>query len=151
MREAGADAVPRAFEIFLENAPAADTVVDQIAARAHERLAAACAALPGGSVRIWNPLSSAEYAHVSCAEILNGDGPVFEARETLTSGRIGEARQEWSPVGLACSLLLFGAASAFNWPWGQEGCNNPRADNPEGCRAVTGLGLGALGLLCAFI
>lgn len=137
---------PQTFEIFLENAPRADMAIDEIAAQAHDRLAAACVGLPGAAVRIWNPLSSGSYADVPCAEILAGEG-----QATLTSERIGEAPQEWSPVGLACSLLLFGTASAFNWPWGKEGCNNPRADNAEGCRAATGLGLGALGLLCAFI
>lgn len=142
---------PQTFEIFLEDAPTADTVIPQIVAAAHERLATACADRSSVLVRIWNPLIPGSYTDVPCTEILGTGTAVSEAGKALAREPTGEARGEWSPVGLVCSLLMFGAASAFNWPWAKEGCNNPRANDPAACQAATGLGFGALGVLCSLI
>ena len=82
---------------------------------------------------------------------LDSTGETSFAVMSDVDGPIGTVPQKWSPVGLVCSALLFGATLAWNWPWGQEGCNAPGAENPTACRALTGIGAGGLGLLCAFI
>lgn len=146
------EAAPRTFKVQLRGGTTAETVIPAILASGHDQLAAACAGGQGeGSIRIFNPLDSRETIDVACSEILDGTAETSAALTSNVDGPIGTARQKWSPFGLVCSALLLGATLAWNWPWGQEGCNSPSAENPTGCKVVTGLGGGGLGLLCAFI
>jgi hypothetical protein len=64
---------------------------------------------------------------------------------------VGEAHEEWSPVGLVCSILMATLATSFNAPWGHHGCNDPRADNPDACKVATGVVPIAAGIACAFL
>jgi hypothetical protein len=78
-----------------------------------------------------------------------------QSRETPASPGggepISEAQQQWSPVGLACTVLMTAAGLAFNWPGSKQGCNDPHASNPGACAKVTSFGFGGLGVLCTFI
>jgi hypothetical protein len=64
---------------------------------------------------------------------------------------MGEAKQKFSPVGAACSLVTLGLGLIFNWPGGKHGCDDPNASNPGACRAVTAGSSIGLGIACWFI
>jgi hypothetical protein len=146
-----AEVAAPSFMIWVRGDTTPETAIPAILAAAHDQLAVACAGKPGTSVRIHNPFLSEAYADVLCSTFLDGTGEANSALTSDVDGPIGTVQQNWSPFGLACSALMFGASLAWNWPWGQEGCNAPGAHNPTACRALTGIGVGGLGLLCAFI
>ena len=140
------------FEVRLRGDTTSDTVIPQIVAAAHDRLTVACESRPNTSVRIYNPLAKEpSVAEVPCSTFLDGIGESSAALTSEVDGPIGTVQQKWSPVGLVCSAVVLGATLAWNWPWGQEGCNNPKAEDQTACRAITGLGGGGLGLLCSLI
>ena len=141
------------FVVRLTPDTSKEGVTQQIVEAGQAQLAIACAGNSGASVRIFNPLASGDYTDVPCSAILDGGESVGQASEALTSGseRIGMTQQPLSPFSLVCSALMLGATLAWNWPYGQEGCNAPGAENPSACRALTSFGGGALGLLCALI
>jgi hypothetical protein len=148
-----ADTRQQAFVIQLDASTTAESVIPAIVAAAHGKLVTVCAGNPGASVRVINPLASGSHEDVQCSDLLEGSETIGQASAPVANGgeRIGQAQQKWSPVGLVCSALMFGAALAWNWPGSHAGCNDPRAENPAGCQAVTSVGLGSLGFLCGFI
>jgi hypothetical protein len=64
---------------------------------------------------------------------------------------VGEAREPFSPVGAACSVITLALGLIFNWPGGHHGCDDPRAENRGACRAATAGGSIGLGIACWFI
>lgn len=110
-------------------------------------LCSACGAeWPATSVRIFNPLALGDFADVSCPAILGAGVTTAEARAALTSEPIGRAQQEWSILGLGCSLFVLGVSSFLH-----AGCDTPSAENSKRCHDVTNWGFGALGAVCAFL
>lgn len=73
------------------------------------------------------------------------------AGDSEGSERVGEAEERWSPAGVVCSILMAAIASSFNWPWGREGCNSPRAEHPNACKVMTAVVPAAIGIACAFL
>ncbi len=134
------------FAFHLDGEVKTEDVVLQIAIHGREQLAAACAAHPAASVRIYNPLSPGEFADLSCASILGDDIPLIETGDALKSEPIGEAQQRWSILGLGCSLFILGVSWLLN-----AGCDTPRSEDPKSCHDVTNWGFGALGVACAFL
>jgi hypothetical protein len=148
-----ADTPLRAFALHLDNSTTSEDVIPAIIAAAHDQLVPACEGNPGASVRVFNPFAWETFEDVQCSDILGGHETTGQASASFMRGdeRIGQAQQSFSPVGLLCSALVLGATLAWSWPGSHAGCNDPRAENPVGCQAVTGIGGGGLGLLCALI
>ena len=128
-------------------------------------LAAQCP--DGRTVRVMD--DAGEHGDIACAELResileHGDARAeaeklyeqsFAAGTVLPAGpeRVGEAQEKFSPVGAACSLVTLALGLIFSWPFGHSttGCNDPHADNPSACKAVTqGASIG-LGIACWFI
>jgi hypothetical protein len=153
VRAGQAGTPPQAFALHLDNSTTAENVIPAIVAAAHDQLVSVCEGNSGASVRVINPLASGSFEDVQCSDIFGSSEITGQASAPLTGGgeRIGQTQQEWSLVGLACSALVLGATLAWNWPGSHAGCNDPRAENPVGCQALTSIGGGGLGLLCAFI
>jgi hypothetical protein len=143
----------QSFAVQLPHDVTTESVIPAIVAAGQDKLAAVCERTPGAGIRIANPLASGAFEDVQCSTILGESEMTEHASTALTSGgeRIGQTQQKFSPVGLVCSALLLGATLAWNWPGSHVGCNDPRAENPVGCQAVTSIGGGGLGLLCALI
>lgn len=122
----------------LARGPTGATMVPRWSVSGHEQLASVCAENPASSVRVYNPLVLDEFTDVSCSAVLDGkelDDKVIPG----TDERIGEARQPWSPLGLACALLA-AAANRFI---------DSRCETPE-CHGSNDWGSAGIGLLCAF-
>lgn len=141
------------FEVRLVPNVTTDDVIPAIVHAGHDQLAALCNEYPGVSIRVFNPLVSGSYEDVGCSTILGGSEATRQESTALgrDGERIGTAQQPLSPFSLVCGVLVLGATLAWNWPYGQEGCNTPGAENPGACRAVTSFGGGAMGLLCDLI
>jgi hypothetical protein len=145
-------AAPQSFTVGLDAATTTENVIPQILAGGRGQLAVMCeAAQPGASVRIFNPLVAGASADVSCASVLDGDGSTGEASAALVSdesdGPIGTVQQKLTPIGLGCGVFMLGAALYANHVL----CAHPTAEQPDKCRLVSELGLGTLGVACAFI
>jgi hypothetical protein len=150
--EAGAtDAVPQSFTVGLDPATTPENVIPQIVAAGHDQLAILCESRPDGSVRIVHPLASDAYTDVSCASVIDVDGSTGETSAAVVSKEpdepIGTAQQKLTPIGLGCGIFMLGAGLFANHVL----CAHPRADQPDKCRLVSELGLGSLGVACAFI
>ena len=93
-----------------------------------------------------------ERAHSRLLEVYEQSGEHSIASRVPDLGEaVGEVRQPWSLVGVACSLVTTGLGLAFNWPGSRTGCNDPRANHPDACAKVTTLGAAALGVVCWFL
>jgi hypothetical protein len=60
-----------------------------------------------------------------------------QTEEAMVGEAVGEAHQPLTPAGLICGVLMTGISAGFNWPWGHEGCNAPRAERPDACKVAT--------------
>jgi hypothetical protein len=137
-----------AFVVHLAQTTTAETVISQIVEAGREQLAAACAAHPDASIRVFNPLASGSYADVSCSTILDGSEPVAQSSEALPSGEhIGQIQQKWSPFGLGCTAFVGLSALFVNYAL----CNRPGAEQPDLCRYTADAGFFGLGIACNFL
>jgi hypothetical protein len=70
--------------------------------------------------------------------------------DTSGSEHVGDTSEPWSPVGLVCSGRTLLGGLLFN-AFKNEGCNDPRTEQPDAFRITTTAGLGTLGIACAFV
>jgi hypothetical protein len=143
-----APAASNSFELTLPDTTSVKTVIAQIVDAGHNQLAAACVAHPIASIRVFNPLVPGTYEDIACSTLLAGGEPLALTSNALTSGeRLGETRQELTPIGLGCSVVMLGLGIFMNHAL----CQYPGAENPQACAALAEYGIGGLGLACAFI
>jgi hypothetical protein len=161
------------FALEVNEAEDTAAIVEQIATAAGATLRRHCEREPNGIVLVASPIAS---GGVRCAALLSPGlaptrmpvsphfrpdraGPQMPEREMPASfpeeghgsGGIG-----WSPVGLACSVLMF-SSSAFAYEL--EVCDAKHGDKNDvkrqrelkRCRDLLTYGLGGLGVVCAFI
>ncbi len=129
------------FAVQLPRDVTTESVLPAIVAAGHDELAAACAATPGASIRILNPLASGTFEDVSCASVLQGEGTA-ETSAALSSEpageRVGEDQQSLTPLGgLLCSLASLIATTAA-----ANECKKWRGPNSQVC-GVGGMYSGA--------
>lgn len=138
-----------AFVVRLTANASKEDVIQQIVETGQDQLAAACEVKPGTSIRVFNPLASGSYEDVSCESILGSQEPTGQTGEALTSGgeNIGQVQQKLTPIGLGCSVVMFGLGIFMN----HAICQYPGAENPRACAALAEFGMGGLGVICAFI
>ncbi|MGK3966355.1 hypothetical protein WMF38_19490 [Sorangium sp. So ce118] len=136
------------FYLGIDRATTPESAIPQILEAGRPELAAACADHPDALVRVFNPFDPGAFADVPCASMLSS-AETSAAPTSEDSGEpIATARQPWSPIGLGCSIFMFGAGMVAT----SALC--PRARDPrdaQRCSNYSGGALGALGLLCSLI
>lgn len=139
---------PRSFYVELSQDTTTESAIPQIVQAGRHEFAAACADRPDAALRILNPFDPGDFADVPCASMAC-DGESGGAPTQDESGEpIGAAQQPWSPIGLGCSIFMFGAGMVAT----SAVC--PRARDPrdaQRCSNYSGAALGTLGVLCSFI
>jgi hypothetical protein len=141
-----------AFVALLPPTTTAETVIPQIVEAARDRLAAACVASPGASVRINNPLASGDYEDVACSTILEGGESIGQTGEALVSGgeHLGQTQQKGIITTAAC--FAGGAALFLGTRYGvckYGGGPGAEGDRRRGnCNDVGGWGSLGLGFVC---
>lgn len=145
MSDDGGPDVRPSFEVSLSGGATADAAVAEILKARRAQMIAACSALPAGAIRVANPLAPG-YTDVSCASILT-DEAVEDAEPTPpTSEGIGEARQKWSPLGLACELAFLGFGAGIS-----SACSSHGGD-PSTCGYSAPIGAGVIGIaVCSLL
>ncbi|MGK4003959.1 hypothetical protein WMF31_15105 [Sorangium sp. So ce1036] len=144
----GEAAAPRSFEVHLGGETTTESVIPQILEAGRAELAAACADRPEAAIRIFNPLDQGAYVDIPCASTLrDGDTSTTTAHDQGDE-QIDTAQQPLSPIGLGCSIFMFGATMVAT----SAIC--PRARDPrdaQRCSNHSGAPLGTLGVLCSLI
>ncbi|WP_437593473.1 hypothetical protein [Sorangium sp. So ce1000] len=142
---------PRNFYVGLARDTTAESVIPQILEAGRPELAAACADRPEAWIRLFNPLDAGAYADVPCSLMLHDDAAAAEESAVPVSEGdepIGAAQQRWSPVGLACGVLMLGSSLVSTFAL----C--PRARNPhdrQGCDILTAGSFSTFGVMCMFL
>jgi hypothetical protein len=144
-----ADSAPQYFTVRLDRATTAENVTPQILAASHDRLVSACEAEPAASVRILNPLSSGEYADVSCASVLGDASAPGKARAALVTdeidGPIGVAQQK----GVISTVACFAGGTAVFLGTRYGICPHGRTERARtNCNDAGGWGGVGIGFVC---
>lgn len=150
----GAEDVPpalRGFEVSLDEATTAESVIPKILEAGRPELAATCADHPDEVIRIFSPIEPSAYADVACASVLSGGAAAPEQSAVPASEGaepIGSVQQPWSPLGLGCGIFVLGSSLVAS----RAIC--PRARNQRDlkrCQNWSDTGFAGLSIMCAFL